>query len=132
MNPSALLLSIGDLGNSVLRPDALLKIQELRASNHTGRGGSFPFDAAHAIAATAVTAAAASTDGDRSTLSSQQQPQQQPQQPQLKLQRPIVSVCVVHHERGPLLLQALESIRQQSLAASFLRTPCPRLSTAAA
>ena len=30
---------------------------------------------------------------------------------------PLVSVCVVHHERGPLLLQALESIRQQTLPA---------------
>jgi GT2 family glycosyltransferase len=28
---------------------------------------------------------------------------------------PLVSVCVVHHERGPLLLQALDSIRAQTL-----------------
>ena len=30
---------------------------------------------------------------------------------------PLVTVCVVHRERGPLLLQALESVRRQSLDA---------------
>ena len=28
---------------------------------------------------------------------------------------PLVSVCVVHHDRGPLLLQTLESVRKQTL-----------------
>ena len=31
---------------------------------------------------------------------------------------PLVSVCIVHHERGSLLLQALESVRRQTLPAS--------------
>ena len=38
-----------------------------------------------------------------------------------RVARPLVSVCVVHHERGPLLLQALDSIRKQTLPASQLQ-----------
>ena len=34
---------------------------------------------------------------------------------------PLVSVCVVHHERGPLLLQALESIRQQDMPSALVQ-----------
>jgi hypothetical protein len=35
-------------------------------------------------------------------------------------QPPLVSVCVVHHERGPILLQALDSIRRQTISPQML------------
>ena len=90
-------------------------------ANHSGELGSQPAPS-FSIVTTSTTSATSATSTISSSNTSQAQPAAPSPSASLPLHHvPLVSVCVVHHERGPLLFQSLESIRQQDLPPALVQ-----------
>ena len=75
---------------------------------------------AHVGAATARSQPAAPSEGGTGLRTSASGPSV-PRWSRLGAAGVLVSVCIVHHERGPVLLQTLQSIRHQTLPAEYLQ-----------